>query len=105
MRHTKKMTQFITLIVAKKRKKTMSRDLEDFDNNILLGVDFAEQVTRACDLFWSNNKLGYDKDGKIIRTDEKRIRPRDFRDMITAEVLNKKAVIEHHLNKNKNEKR
>jgi uncharacterized protein YdeI (YjbR/CyaY-like superfamily) len=100
MRHTKKMTQFITLIVAKKRKKTMSRDLEDFDNNILLGVDFAEQVTRACDLFWSNNKLGYDKDGKIIRTDEKRIRPRDFRDMITAEVLNKKAVIEHHLNKN-----
>jgi uncharacterized protein YdeI (YjbR/CyaY-like superfamily) len=100
MRHTKKKTQFITLIVAKKRKKTMSRDLEDFDNNILLGVDFAEQVTRACDLFWSNNKLGYDKDGKIIRTDEKRIRPRDFRDIITAEALNKKAVIEHHLNKN-----
>ena len=82
----------------------MGRDWEDFDNNILLGVDFAEQVTRACDMFWSNNKLGYDKDGKIIRTDEKRIRPRDFRDMITAEVLNKKAVIEHHLNKNKNEK-
>ena len=100
MRHTKKMTQFTTHIVAKKRKKTMSREWEDFDNNILLGVDFAEQVTRACDLFWSNNKLGYDKDGKIIRTDEKRIRPRDFRDMITAEVLNKKAVIEHHLNKN-----
>jgi uncharacterized protein YdeI (YjbR/CyaY-like superfamily) len=100
MRHTKKKTQFITLIVAKKRKKTMSRDLEDFDNNILLGVDFAAEVTRACDLFWSNNKLGYDKDGKIIRTDEKRIRPRDFRDIITAEALNKKAVIEHHLNKN-----
>jgi len=79
----------------------MSRDLEDFDNNILLGVDFAAEVTRASDLFWSNNKLGYDKDGKIIRTDEKRIRPRDFRDIITAEALNKKAVIEHHLNNNK----
>ena len=65
----------------------MSRDLEDFDNNILLGVDFAEQVTRACDMFWSNNKLGYDKDGKIIRTDEKRIRPRDFKDILFGETL------------------
>ena len=76
----------------------MSRDLEDFDNNVLLGVNFAEQVTRACDIFWSNNKLGYDKDGKVIRTDEKRVRPRDLKEILFGEALYKKAVIEHHLN-------
>lgn len=82
----------------------MSRDLEDFDNNVLLGVNFAEQVTRACDIFWSNNKLGYDKDGKVIRTDEKRVRPRDFKDILFGETLYKKAVIEHHLNSKKHDK-
>lgn len=99
MRHTKKMTQFTTHIVAKnKKKKTMSRDLEDFDEVVIFSKTFNEQLAIAYDLFWQNKQLGYDKDGRLIRTDIKRIRPRDYRDQLFG-VLKKKAEVEQRLNK------
>ena len=40
---------------------------------------FSLDVAEKFDLFWQNNELGYDKNGKLIRTNKPRKRPKhDF---------------------------
>ena len=37
---------------------------------------FSLEVAEKFDLFWQNNELGYDKNGKLIRTNKPRKRPK-----------------------------
>ena len=54
----------------------MSND-EDFEFVEQFGwKSFSEEVHEAFEMFWQNTELGYDKDGNVIRTNRKRIHPR-----------------------------
>ena len=79
MRHTKKMMQFITIIVARK-KKIVTHNYEDFESYFFADSrQFSFEVAEKFELFWQNNELGYDKNGKLIRTDKPRKKPKpDF---------------------------
>jgi hypothetical protein len=55
-------------------------NLEDYDFNEVISLSFASEVTQGYEKFWSNNQLGYNKDGEIIRTKEVRVRPKAFHD-------------------------
>ncbi len=77
---------------------------EDFDHNAFISSTFQEQVAKAYDAFWDKNQLGYDKNGKRIRTELTRPRPREFREQIMREALYKKSLIENHLNDERRKK-
>jgi hypothetical protein len=53
---------------------------EDFESFALADSrQFSYEVAEKFDLFWQNNELGYDKNGKLIRTDRPRKKPKhDF---------------------------
>ena len=53
----------------------MSFDYSNYETNEAYGLELRLLVLRAYDAFWTKNELGYDKNGKIIRTDIKRKRP------------------------------
>jgi len=79
-------------------------NLEDYDFNELISVDFSDKIKQALENFWNNTQLGYDKNGKVIRTDIKRIRPKDYRELILREAMYKKSLIENHLNDERRKK-
>lgn len=54
--------------------------LEDYDRNEVISRSFALEVAEGFEKFWSNNQLGYNKEGEIIRTKEVRVRPKAFHD-------------------------
>ena len=46
----------------------MSFDYSNYETNEAYGLELRLLVLRAYDTFWTKNELGYDKNGKIIRT-------------------------------------
>jgi hypothetical protein len=97
------MTKIIFVRVTATKKMTVM-NLEDYDFNELISVDFSDKIKQALENFWNNTQLGYDKNGKVIRTDIKRIRPKDYRELILREAMYKKSLIENHLNDERRKK-
>jgi hypothetical protein len=97
------MTKIIFVRVTATKKMT-AMNLEDYDFNELISVDFSDKIKQALENFWNNTQLGYDKNGKVIRTDIKRIRPKDYRELILREAMYKKSLIENHLNDERRKK-
>jgi|TARA_R100000479_G_scaffold170029_1_gene112307 hypothetical protein len=64
--------------------------LEDWDSIIMNNVEFAREVQVASDKFWMNTQLGYDKNGKVIRTDIPRKKPNNKMDLTFGNRKNKK---------------
>lgn len=73
----------------RKRRKTMRIRLEDWDAIIMNNVEFAREVQVASDKFWMNTQLGYDKNGKVIRTDIPRKKPNNKMDLTFGNRKNK----------------
>ena len=42
---------------------------------------FSDLVRQQFEIFWMNNSLGYDKNGKKIRTNKPRKKPKEFFEM------------------------
>lgn len=57
-----------------------THNYEDFESYYLADSrQFSFEVAEKFDLFWLNNELGYDKNGKLIRTNKPRKKPKpDF---------------------------
>jgi hypothetical protein len=55
----------------------MSSNDEDYEFVEKFGWKaFSEEVNEAFEIFFQNTELGYDKDGNVIRTNKKRVHPR-----------------------------
>ena len=77
---------------------------EDFDHNALISKTFQEQLGQAYEAFWDKKQLGYDTEGRRIRTNIDRKRPKEYRELILREALHKKSLIENHLNDERRKK-
>jgi len=77
---------------------------EDFDHNALISKTFQEQLGKAYEAFWDKKQLGYDTEGRRVRTNLDRKRPKEYREQILREALHKKSLIENHLNDERRKK-
>ena len=50
-------------------------------NHIITDKGFSNLIRKQYDIFWMNTCLGYDVNGKLIRTDKPRKKPKEFFEM------------------------